>query len=88
LVEELLVVQHTAHGRIGRRRYFHEVKFLIACYTERFLQRIDTLLYIVTYEAYLAGAYLLVGGIEVLALLALSALSGFRTWACRFGTRP
>ena len=79
LVEELLIVDHAAHGRLGRRRDLHEVELLALRDLEGLGYGIHALLDVVAHEAHLSGAYMLVGGIRVIAAVAAaSALSGTR----------
>ncbi len=67
LVEELLVVYHAAHRRFRRRADHHQIKLLLLCNAESLLQRMDTLLYIVTYETHLTRADVLVDDIRLIS---------------------
>ena len=51
-VEELLVVDDAAYRRVGRCSYFDEVKVHVVGHLHSLAVRIDTLLYVVAYEAY------------------------------------
>ena len=52
-VEELLVVDNTTNRRVGSRRNLDEVKILLIGYVHSLLKGVNTLLYIIAYEAHL-----------------------------------
>ncbi len=86
LVQELLVVEHAAHRGLGGGRDFDEVEAFFAGDAERLVYGIDTLLYVVTHEAHLTGAYALVCCVGVFAVTVAGALTLSGTRAGAAGT--
>ena len=79
LVQELLVVQYSAHGRLGIRRDLHQVKVLFVGNLHGLTQGINTLLYIVTHQTNLShAAYCIIDAVRQF-FFNTSALVAWRT---------
>lgn len=82
LIEELLIVQHTANGRYRVWRNLYEIQVLRIRDVHSLLKRIDTLLYIVAHKAHFPhAAYLFVDAVGHFFLLAASTLRAI-LWIC------
>ena len=79
-IEEFLVVHDTAYRRVRRCSYLDKIEILLIRYMHSLLKRVDTLLYIVAYKAYLCDtANLIIDSVRVFFNNATATRSGLRS---------
>ena len=53
MIKDLVVVNDSGYRRVGVWRFFYQVQILFVCHSQRSLEGVDSLLYIVAYKAHL-----------------------------------